>query len=209
MCAQLACQCLIIQHHVSSLKKILYIYWMITFSHSVLLASVFVTRKLNVSSATCQSMLLTQNTRSLSTRPLLCHKREWNLLPKGSIFLLSFYFYLSSRSNRNKQITFLFNIIYFGNICLVVQSALYLLGLAPAAYREVIQTCPPVGRALSGQRAVGLFTDQEWKPQRAFSCREWENDTGFANGIIIEKDIHLCRHYLPIQTNRPKTSLSG
>lgn len=112
-----------------------------TFSHSVLLASVFVTRKLNVSSVTCQSMLL-KNSRCRSTRPRLCHKREWNLLPKGSIFLLSFYFYLSSRSNWNKQITFLFNIIYFGNICLVVQSAPYLLGLAPPAYQEVIQTCP-------------------------------------------------------------------
>lgn len=144
MCAQL--DSLPMSHNptsFSSQKKILYTYWVITFSHSVLLASVFVTMKLNVSSATCQSVLLTQNTRSPSTRPLLCHRREWNLLPKGSIFLLSFYFYLSSQSNWNKQITFLFNIIYFGNICLVVQSAPYLLGLAPPAYQEVIQTCPP------------------------------------------------------------------
>lgn len=52
---------------------------------------------------------------------------------------------------------------------------------------------------LQGSRGI-----EKKNPQRAFGWREWESDTGFANGIIIERDIHLCPHQLPIQTNRAK-----
>lgn len=73
---------------------------------------------------------------------------------------------------------------------------------------------PLLEEELRGQRAVGALTgqqgDRKKKPHSGtFGWREWESDTGFANGIIIERDIHLCPRQLPIQTNRAKPTLTA
>lgn len=162
----------------------------------------------------CWSVLLTQNTRSrLGTTTTLSEEGIKICFPKDPFSCYFSIFSFSSRSNWYTQIAFLQRPLFWSYLF-----SFSICSLSPRSCplqhtRRSSRRVPLLEENLRGQRAPGPFTgqqgDRKKTPQRAFGWREWENDTGFANGIIIERDIHLCPHQLPIQTNRAKTTLTG